>query len=354
MISEKKGLLIIQQEFLDQFELLCRLIPNREWSGLVAYKITGSLTNPESLTVQPQYIHLMDIGTPGTTEYEFGPESVKIFDDFPQVQDMRMGNIHSHHNMAVFFSGTDLSELDENSRHHHIYLSIIVNNRSDVIAKLAMYVESQTIVTKKRSFKITDLDKKEIPSTKDVMQKETEKILYTIDLNVKMPKVKPKSELLQKIVKRFEYMEKNEKKVVKTWGTPVNDSWQRPVNQQNYGRSWEPDIKKPNPVKHYSSPLNLTLRDRELIYEYVVSTFTVDGQNHEKLVNAVNSMNLLYQKADPAERKLLTDSIGTDLMEHSMEYEGFEDQAIAQIIHNLKPYQHLAVVRDVLEVLGIL
>jgi hypothetical protein len=39
--------------------------------------------------------------------------------------------------MAVFFSGTDMSELDDNSISHNFYLSLIVNNFMDFTAKVA-------------------------------------------------------------------------------------------------------------------------------------------------------------------------------------------------------------------------
>ena len=40
-------------------------------------------------------------------------------------------------NKMTFFSGTDKNELKENSVHHNIYLSIIVNNRLETTGKLA-------------------------------------------------------------------------------------------------------------------------------------------------------------------------------------------------------------------------
>lgn len=45
--------------------------------------------------------------------------------------------IHSHQNMEVFFSVTDMQELEDNSAHHNMYLSVIVNNRMNIIANLA-------------------------------------------------------------------------------------------------------------------------------------------------------------------------------------------------------------------------
>lgn len=44
----------------------------------------------------------------------------------------------------VFFSGTDLSELDDNAPNHNIYLSLIVNNYMDFTAKVAFIAEAST------------------------------------------------------------------------------------------------------------------------------------------------------------------------------------------------------------------
>lgn len=49
--------------------------------------------------------------------------------------------IHSHNTMAVFFSGTDWSELEDNAPHHNFYLSLIVNNFMDFCAKVCFISE---------------------------------------------------------------------------------------------------------------------------------------------------------------------------------------------------------------------
>ena len=45
--------------------------------------------------------------------------------------------IHSHHNMQVFFSGTDMDEIYTNAPNHKEYLSVIVNNKFDIAGKLS-------------------------------------------------------------------------------------------------------------------------------------------------------------------------------------------------------------------------
>ncbi len=40
--------------------------------------------------------------------------------------------------MATFFSGTDISELEDNVGNHNIYLSFITNNRNEYIARFVL------------------------------------------------------------------------------------------------------------------------------------------------------------------------------------------------------------------------
>jgi hypothetical protein len=44
--------------------------------------------------------------------------------------------IHSHNVMKAYFSGTDMSEINDNSEFHNYYLSIVVNNALDIVGKI--------------------------------------------------------------------------------------------------------------------------------------------------------------------------------------------------------------------------
>lgn len=49
------------------------------------------------------------------------------------LEECRIGHIHSHNTMGVFFSGTDWGELEDNAPNHNYYLSLIVNNFMDFL-----------------------------------------------------------------------------------------------------------------------------------------------------------------------------------------------------------------------------
>lgn len=82
----------------------------------------------------------MDIGTSGFTGYETDAAVIQHMMDRQEelMKGLKLGHIHSHHNMNVYFSGTDQSELHDNAPNHNYYLSLIVNNKLETCAKLAI------------------------------------------------------------------------------------------------------------------------------------------------------------------------------------------------------------------------
>lgn len=87
------------------------------------------------MVIRPKEILLMDVGTKAHTEYKFtGEVSGFIMDN--NLMMCKYGHIHSHNTMGVFFSGEDDGELNRNCDTHNYYLSLIVNNYMDMIAKV--------------------------------------------------------------------------------------------------------------------------------------------------------------------------------------------------------------------------
>lgn len=78
----------------------------------------------------------MDIGDATFTNYDYDVNVAKLMMDRPGLFDCKIGHIHSHHSMDVFFSPTDQDELKVNSAYHNFYLSVIVNNPGDVVGKI--------------------------------------------------------------------------------------------------------------------------------------------------------------------------------------------------------------------------
>lgn len=54
--------------------------------------------------------------------------------------------IHSHNKMDVYFSSIDMEELNDNSEEHIYYLSLIVNNKNEMCAKVSRVVQMKSII----------------------------------------------------------------------------------------------------------------------------------------------------------------------------------------------------------------
>lgn len=131
-------------------------LPDVEWSGVLFYEVSGEFGEP-GFSIVARELYLQDIGSSAYTEYETNdPEFYKILMERPDLRAMRMGHIHSHNTMDSFFSGTDDSELSENSEFHNYYFSLIVNNDNEMVGKVAFRAEVDSQITSQMTYKGTD------------------------------------------------------------------------------------------------------------------------------------------------------------------------------------------------------
>lgn len=129
---------------LNQIQYLCKLISKVEWSGALFYTTEGNIEDPENFVITLKTILPLDMGSQAYTEYNLDERFIDFIDaDFDERCTWKLGHIHSHNTMAVFFSGTDLAELNDNAPSHNFYLSLIVNNFMDFTAKVAFIGEAK-------------------------------------------------------------------------------------------------------------------------------------------------------------------------------------------------------------------
>lgn len=108
-----------------------------EWSGTLFYSTEGEL-GEDDFRITAEELFLQDIGSSAYTEYDpANPDFIKFLMANPRILELKQGHIHSHNKMGVFFSGTDSAELVDNSEFHNYYVSLIVNNRNEMVAKVA-------------------------------------------------------------------------------------------------------------------------------------------------------------------------------------------------------------------------
>lgn len=123
---------VITDEAERKIRYTCTEIKTIEWSGILFYKVLGpGLVDATETTIEVIDLLLMDIGTGSTTEYD--PTDLAVMEflrKHPDYMngDVYMGHIHSHHNMATFFSSTDKTELFTSAPLNDVFISLIVNN----------------------------------------------------------------------------------------------------------------------------------------------------------------------------------------------------------------------------------
>lgn len=148
---------IVTDSVLNKIKYLCQKISKVEWSGILLYSFEGSIKEPETMIITLQDIIPMNKGTQAYTEYEFNEPKrdnsgfedkyIDYIEENEHALEWNMAHIHSHNSMAVFFSGTDMSELNDNSASHNFYLSFIVNNFMDFQAKIAFRANIKESIT---------------------------------------------------------------------------------------------------------------------------------------------------------------------------------------------------------------
>ena len=149
-----------------------------EWSGPIFYTIEGNLMHPDDMVITVDTFMLKDIGSGAYTEYEFDGDVIDLYEDRPELIAMRIGHLHTHHSMRVFFSGTDMQCLHDNASGSDMFLSIIVNTEGHRIAKIAFIAKVQQTLTYKFmkelfSFNIKPLDYLAIMDCKLVIENDT-------------------------------------------------------------------------------------------------------------------------------------------------------------------------------------
>jgi hypothetical protein len=228
----KGGLIIISPIAMHQIQYLLYRYPNNEWSGILIYRIIrGDLNDMVQLTFYVEYVFLKDIGSGGYTEFDNDGDTMRLFDEFPEAMEMRMGMIHSHHTMGTGFSGTDDDELKINSSQHLYYLSMIVSHYPSYSAKLVF--KAKQVITTEFSFKNKDED--------DVVKHSNgeEEIMLVYDVPVCL-------QLDEEMETRIKFVSDIVKTRADSRKLAPTTQWTNPSFRE--GRSWQTDSKFVNTI----------------------------------------------------------------------------------------------------------
>lgn len=180
----------------------CLQFPNNEWSGTLFYTAEGSFADG-SFTAICKDIYVSDIGTCGYTEFDHTADIV-TYADGHDLLDCYQALIHSHHSMAAWFSGTDNHTLIEEGMSMPHFLSLIVNNSGDYVAKI-----TRRVTLKSSSITYPTYGQKETVEKSETIINE---YLEAFSLNIEIEGDSVRTEVLQRIKEINEEKEKEKEK----------------------------------------------------------------------------------------------------------------------------------------------
>ena len=115
----------------DKVRYFLKAFSGLEWSGPAWYSHDkdekGFPTN-----IKLEYFHPLDLGTSASTDWD-GANLLKIYKalrkEFPKIgKEWVQGNIHSHHGMGAFYSGTDVQQCIDGAN-ENFYYSLVVSTK---------------------------------------------------------------------------------------------------------------------------------------------------------------------------------------------------------------------------------
>lgn len=219
-------------EVLHQIQYLCKNIPKVEWSGALFYTTEGSIEKPGTFKITLKTILPLDMGSAAYTEYHLDDRFIDfIEEDFEERCNWKLGHIHSHNVMGVFFSGTDMAELNDNAPAHNFYLSLIVNNYMDFVAKVAFVGEAKKDI-KQVPYTAKNVDGHDYIIERQDFEVNTQKLfIYDCDIDT------PKNEILVSDQFSAQVAKIMEPKPVKTPASNVQSRF--PVQTPTSGKGWQ-------------------------------------------------------------------------------------------------------------------
>lgn len=201
--------LVIPADVEKKIRHLCNRISQVEWSGTLFYTHSGSYEEG-TLEIRCVDIFPMDIGSQAYTEFDMSPDVIAYMTDHPELLDCQMGLIHSHNNMATFFSGTDTGTLREEGNDRNHFVSLIVNNAGTYTAAITRRLTEKRVIN--TTFTYRTFDDVEKTGTRTV-EVEEEVIAYNMLNIIKEGEV---TEPFLEIDERLEAIKKSKAKVVAT------------------------------------------------------------------------------------------------------------------------------------------
>lgn len=211
-----------------KIRFLCKNIWDVEWSGVLFYKVEGAFED-KSLTIRCVDLFQMDIGASTYTEFSVSPDMAAYMVDHPELleEGIYQGLIHSHNNMATFFSSTDTATLSAEGNDMAHFVSLIVNNAGKYTAGVTRKYKCVQTVSEKYTYPTWNGEVKEGVETFDIEEEKLE--WFNLDIVFKDATDDFETEMME----RLKEIKESKKKVV----TPV---YKGCPQYGNYGKNIAP------------------------------------------------------------------------------------------------------------------
>lgn len=222
--------IVIPAEVEKKIRFLCKNIWDVEWSGVLFYKVEGAFED-KSLTIRCVDLFQMDIGTSAYTEFNVSPDMAAYMVDHPELleEGIYQGLIHSHNNMATFFSGTDTATLSAEGNDMAHFVSLIVNNAGKYTAGVTRKYKCVQTVSEKYTYPTWNGEVREGVETFDIEEEKLE--WFNLDIVFENATDDFETEMME----RIKEIKEAKKKVV----TPMYGGRNYP-QYGNYGKAITP------------------------------------------------------------------------------------------------------------------
>ena len=220
--------IVIPAEVEKKIRFLCKNIWDVEWSGILFYKVEGAFED-KSLTIRCVDLFQMDIGTSAYTEFNVSPDMATYMVDHPELleEGIYQGLIHSHNNMATFFSGTDTATLSAEGNDMAHFVSLIVNNAGKYTAGITRKYKCVQTVSEKYTYPTWNDEVREGVETFDIEEEKLE--WFNLDIVFEEATDDFETEMME----RIKEIKESKKKVV----TPIYKGYPQ---YGNYGNNIAP------------------------------------------------------------------------------------------------------------------
>ena len=239
----------------------------------------------------------MDIGTSTTTEFNLSPDVAEYMCDHPELLNCSTGLLHSHHQMATFFSKTDIDTLLSEGQDTNHFVSLIVNNKGEYSAAVTRKIKAKQTIIVNGSYNTWN---NENVLYTDSYEEEKEYIeYYDLNINIEGRDSKECEELYNRI-KTINKDNRGGHTPFIAVGNHITDNYNFRYNEnytEDHNKSNKPNYTQNQMFQYGTTAYNI---DKDVIEWIVKQTITcsaiITSKSNIDLDKWVHSMDSMYSR----------------------------------------------------------